>query len=84
MTELKEQLIDNKCHLRQIMKEEKLDTLGVADLLKRSMHREFSVRTIQAWAADESKKSSRPCPDWVIENLRSELRRKHSRRSVAG
>ena len=65
------QLMDseNKQRLRTLMCNAKLDTFAVKELLEQQTKRKYSIRTIQAWAADSSKTSSRECPEWVLENL---------------
>lgn len=60
---------DTKAALRKIMAEDGLDTQAVATAISALTFREYSVRTVQAWLADENKKSYRNCPAWVVELL---------------
>ncbi|HMY01098.1 MAG TPA: hypothetical protein PKL69_07650 [Agitococcus sp.] len=60
---------ENKQRLRGLMRNANLDTLAVKKLLEQQTKRKYSIRTVQAWAADSSKASSRECPEWVLENL---------------
>ncbi|HNC86819.1 MAG TPA: hypothetical protein PLT95_07920 [Agitococcus sp.] len=60
---------ENKQRLRGLMLNANLDTLAVKQLLEQQTKRKYSIRTVQAWAADSSKASSRECPEWVLENL---------------
>lgn len=60
---------ENKQRLRGLMRNANLDTLAVKQLLEQQTKRKYSIRTVQAWAADSSKASSRECPEWVLENL---------------
>lgn len=66
--------IDNKEKLRIMMRDANLDTLEVAKLLEAQTRRGVSIRAVQSWAAKEEKKSSRPCPDWVLTNLEDAIR----------
>lgn len=59
----------NKQRLRGLMVNANLDTLAVKRFLEQQTKRKYSIRTVQAWAADSSKASSRECPEWVLENL---------------
>ena len=38
--------------------------------------RPLSVRTIRSWLNDQSKPSSRPCPDWAVEALENAVSKK--------
>ena len=60
---------ENKQRLRGLMRNANLDTLAVKKLLELQTKRKYGIRTVQAWAADSSKASSRECPEWVLENL---------------
>ncbi|PTQ86083.1 hypothetical protein [Agitococcus lubricus] len=60
---------ENKQRLRSLMVNANLDTFAVKQLLEQQTKRKYSIRTVQAWAADSSKASSRECPEWVLENL---------------
>ncbi len=60
---------NNKDRLRVLMADANLDTLAITQLLEQKTKRKYSIRTVQAWVANQSKASSRECPEWVIENL---------------
>ena len=66
----------NKQRLRELMETARVNTEEVAQLLSLQMRRTYTMRTVQTWLADESKRSSRRCPAWVIENLEDILKRK--------
>lgn len=74
--------IDNKERLRSMMQEADLDTIEVAKMLEARTRRDVSVRAVQAWAAREEKKSSRPCPDWVLANLEEAIRLRQALKSA--
>ncbi|MCB1659170.1 MAG: hypothetical protein H6997_08700 [Moraxellaceae bacterium] len=59
----------NKQRLHALMVKANLDTVVIKQLLEQHTKRKYSIRTVQAWAADSSKASSRECPEWVLENL---------------
>ncbi|WP_130415679.1 hypothetical protein [Fluviicoccus keumensis] len=59
----------SKERLRQLMAKAELDTMQVALLLEKRTMRKYSLRTVQAWVANEGRASSRECPAWVLENL---------------
>ncbi len=67
--------IDNKATLRALMARESLECKDVARMLKEHLHLTYTTRSVQQWVADESKKSSQPCPEWVITNLQEIIKK---------
>lgn len=47
------------------------DSYWVADTLTRATKRKVSNRTVQAWIMEPGKPSSRRCPEWALEALKS-------------
>lgn len=66
---------ENKQRLRSLMFNANLDTFAIKQLLEQQTKRKYSIRTVQAWATDSSKSSSRECPEWVLENLEQIIKR---------
>lgn len=58
---------DSKAALRRFMQEENMDTQAIANAISALTCRSYSVRTVQAWLADDKKMSNRNCPKWVVE-----------------
>ncbi|EBZ2277271.1 hypothetical protein EWD61_24525 [Salmonella enterica subsp. enterica serovar Typhimurium] len=56
-----------------LLKEHNLTQARGAELICKQTMRPCSVRTVRSWLNDPSKPSSRPCPDWALEALKTAI-----------
>lgn len=68
--------MSNQETLRSLLERASITQAEAAGLIAEETKRPCSVRSVRAWLADESLLSSRPCPDWALTALKSNLSKK--------
>lgn len=72
--QLTDPLMSNREKLLDLIDRANITRERAAELIAEETKRPCSWRAIQAWLADPSLPSARPCKDWVINALEARLR----------
>lgn len=65
--------------LRALIEQAGITQDQAAELIAKQTKRPCSVRTVRAWLADKGKSSARPCQEWGVQALESQLLRQKKR-----
>lgn len=63
----------NQQRLRRLIERTGITLDRAAKIIAEASQRPCSWRSVQAWLCDPALKSARPCPDWAIKTLFSQL-----------